>query len=212
MAFHDVRFPLDISLGAVGGPEQRTEIITLASGFEERNARWADARYRFNVGYGIRTLDQLQAFSSFFLERQGRLHGFRFRDWADYKSCPPQQTPKADDQSLGTGDGVTSDFQLIKTYGSGGSARTRIITKPVAGSVLVAVDGVVRSEGADYDLDALTGLVSFTAGHVPAAGAAITAGYEFDVPVRFDMDHLQINTKIIGTGMVGDIPVVEVRS
>jgi uncharacterized protein (TIGR02217 family) len=212
MSFHDVRFPLDISLGAIGGPEQRTEIITLASGFEERNARWADARYRFNVGYGIKTLDQLQAFSSFFLERQGRLHGFRFRDWADYKSCPPQQTPKVDDQRIGTGDGVTSGFLLVKTYGGGGSTRTRTITKPVAGSVLVAVDGALQSQGTDYDLDALTGLITFVAGHIPAAGAIISAGYEFDVPVRFDMDHLQINTKIIGTGLVGDIPVVEVRS
>ncbi len=212
MTFHDVRFPLDISLGAIGGPEQQTEIITLASGYEERNARWADARYRFNVGYGIKTLDQLQVFSSFFLERQGRLHAFRFRDWADYKSCPPRQTPKADDQRIGTGDGVTAVFPLVKTYGSGGSARSRSITKPVAGSVLVAVDGVIRNEGNDFNLDALTGLVTFSAGHVPAAGAVISAGYEFDVPVRFDMDHLQINTKIIGTGLIGDIPVVEVRS
>jgi len=211
MAFHDVRFPLDISLGAIGGPEQRTEIVTLASGHEERNARWAEARYRYNAGYGIKTLDQLQAFSSFFLERQGALHSFRFRDWADYKSCLPQQSPAADDQSIATGDGATNVFQLIKTYGTGITARTRMITKPVAGTVLVAVDGVVQAEGSAFELDTLTGIIGFNPGNVPASGTAISVGYEFDVPARFDMDHLQINSGSIGTGLVSDIPVVEVR-
>ena len=105
MAFHEVRFPDNISRGARGGPERRTQIVELASGAEERNASWANSRRRYDVAYGIRRADDLAAVVAFFEARGGRLHGFRFKDWGDHKSCLPSGTPSPSDQQIGTGDG-----------------------------------------------------------------------------------------------------------
>ena len=114
--FHDTRFPTAISRAAHGGPERRTDVVVLGSGAEERNARWADSRRTYNAGYGIKSLDDLHAVIAFFEERRGRLHGFRWRDPTDFKSCPPESTPSALDQQIGTGDGTSAVFQLSKTY------------------------------------------------------------------------------------------------
>ncbi len=207
MAFHEVRFPDDISRGARGGPERRTQIVELASGDEERNASWANSRRRYDVAYGIRRADDLAAVVSFFEARNGRLHGFRWKDWADWKSCLPSGTPAATDQTIGTGDGATTDFQLVKVYSSGSQSWTRTIAKPVAGTVLVAIDGTVQSSG--WSVDTTTGIVSFTT--APASGAAITAGFEFDVPVRFDTDTLDVILDIERLGSITSIPLIEVR-
>lgn len=209
MAFHDIRFPLEIALGARGGPERRTEIVTLGSGFEERNSPWADSRRRYNAGYGLRGLDDIHALIAFFEARHGRLHGFRWRDRADWKSLAPGVEPSALDQVIGTGDGVTQQFQLVKTYVSESASYARAIRKPVAGSVLVAVAGVAKTEGADFTVEAASGLVTFAA--VPPAAASITAGYAFDVPVRFDTDYLDINLGAFAAGAVPDIPLIEIR-
>lgn len=211
MAFHDVRFPTAISRGAQGGPERRTEIVVLGSGFEERNARWSDSRRSYNAGYGVTTLDDLHAVIAFFEERRGRLYGFRWRDHLDWKSCPPQAEPAAGDQVIGTGDGTTADFQLIKTYGSSFQPWTRAILKPVAGSVRVAVAGVEKVVGTDVTVNPMTGAVHFLAGHIPAVGQSITAGFAFDVPVRFDTDKLEISLSGFQHGSIPNIPVVEVR-
>ncbi len=159
MAFHEVRFPDDISRGARGGPERRTQIVELASGDEERNASWANSRRRYDAAYGIRRADDLAAVVAFFEARNGRLYGFRWKDWADYKSCLPSGTPAATDQSIGTGDGATTDFQLVKAYTSGAQTWSRTITKPVDGTVLVAIDGAEQTTG--WSVDTTTGVVSF---------------------------------------------------
>jgi uncharacterized protein (TIGR02217 family) len=211
MSFHDVRFPTAISRGAVGGPERRTDVVVLGSGFEERNSRWADSRRSYNAGYGVKSLDDLDAVIAFFEERRGRLHGFRWRDHADYRSCPPQASPTLLDQPIGTGDGSAAVFQLSKTYGATHAPYTRIIRKPVAGSVTVAVGGVAQSEGTDFILDAATGAITFTPGHVPGVGAAVTAGFEFDVPVRFDTDKLEVSLSGFQHGAIPSIPIIEIR-
>ncbi|MEO1607815.1 MAG: DUF2460 domain-containing protein [Pseudomonadota bacterium] len=211
MNFHDVRFPTAIALGSTGGPERRTDIVILGSGYEERNARWADSRRTYNAGYGIKTLDDLHAVIDFFEERRGQLYGFRWRDPTDWKSCPPQATPTNTDQLIGTGDGTTTSFQLIKTYGSAHAPWSRRITKPVAGSVRVAVDGTPQAENITFAVNTLTGVVGFLPGSVPADGAQITAGFAFDVPVRFDTDTLEINVQGFHHGAIPSIPIVEVR-
>ena len=207
MAFHEVRFPDDISRGARGGPERRTQIVELASGDEERNASWANSRRRYDAAYGIRRADDLAAVVAFFEARNGQLHGFRWKDWADYKSCLPSQTPAATDQTIGTGDGATTDFQLVKVYRSGSQSWTRTITKPVAGTVRIAIDGAEQTTG--WSVDTTTGVVSFTT--APAAGATITAGFEFDVPVRFDTDTLDVTLDIERLGSITSIPLLEIR-
>jgi uncharacterized protein (TIGR02217 family) len=211
MAFHEVRFPAGISLGATGGPERRTEIVVLGSGAEERNSRWADSKRSYNAGYGIKRVDDLHAVIEFFEERRGRLHGFRWKDWSDYKSCPPTMGATALDQAIGTGNGVNATFQLAKTYGSAFNPWTREIKKPVAGSVCVAVAGVEKTAGTHFNVDHATGVVTFTGGNIPAMGDSVTAGFEFDVPVRFDTDRLGVNLSLIEAGSIPDIPIVEIR-
>jgi uncharacterized protein (TIGR02217 family) len=211
MAFHDVRFPTAISRNAQGGPERRTDVVVLGSGFEERNSRWADSRRTYNAGYGVKSLDDLYQIIAFFEERRGRLHAFRWRDPLDWKSCAPNGTPSPLDQVIGTGTGVQAAFQLSKTYGSAFAPWTRDIKKPVAGTVRIAVDGDERTMGGECVVDPSTGLVTFLPGHLPADGQSVTAGFEFDVPVRFDTDKLEINLSGFTSGAIPNIPIVEVR-
>jgi len=207
MAFHEVRFPDNISRGARGGPERRTQIVELASGAEERNASWANSRRRYDVAYGIRRADDLAAVVAFFEARNGRLHGFRFKDWADFKSCPPSQTPGPVDQPIGTGNGSATLFQLTKRYTSGAQSWTRTITKPVAGTVTIALNGTPQASG--WSVSTTTGLITFTT--APALGVAITAGFEFDVPVRFDTDVLDVTLDLERLGSITAIPLIELR-
>ncbi|MFV0299443.1 MAG: TIGR02217 family protein [Paracoccus sp. (in: a-proteobacteria)] len=207
MAFHEIRFPDNISRGARGGPERRTQIVELASGDEERNASWANSRRRYDVAYGIRRADDLAAVVAFFEARNGRLYGFRFKDWADHRSCIPSRTPSPTDQQIGTGDGDTTSFQLVKRYVSGGQSWTRAITKPVAGTVQIALNGVAQGSG--WSVDHKTGLVDFDT--APTDGIAITASFEFDVPVRFDSDALDVTLDIERLGSITSIPLLEIR-
>ena len=207
MAFHKVRFPDDISRGARGGPERRTQIVELASGDEERNASWANSRRRYDVAYGIRRADDLATVVAFFEARNGRLHGFRFKDWGDHKSCLPSGTASPTDQAIGTGDGATTAFQLVKRYASGSQTWVRKITKPVAGTVRVALDGAEQLSG--WTVDTTTGVLTFDT--APAAGVAITAGFAFDVPVRFDTDVLDVTLDFERLGSITSIPLLEIR-
>lgn len=208
MAFHEVRFPDNISRGARGGPERRTQIVELASGAEERNASWANSRRRYDIAYGIRRADDLATVVAFFEARNGRLHGFRFKDWADFKSCLPSQTPGPTNQPIGIGNGATTLFQLAKRYTSGAQSWTRAITKPVAGTVSIALNGTAQASG--WSVSTTTGLITFTT--APAAGVAITAGFEFDVPVRFDTDTLDVTLDLERLGSITSIPLLEIRT
>lgn len=211
MSFHELRFPTAISRGSQGGPERRTDVVVLGSGFEERNARWANSRRSYNAGYGVKSLDDLHAVIAFFEERRGKLYGFRWRDHMDWKSCPPQAIPAMTDQLIGTGNGTVSVFQLKKTYGSAHAPWPRDIKKPVAGTVTVAVAGAAKNLGTQFTVSPATGLVQFLPGHVPAGGQAVTAGFEFDVPVRFDTDKLEVSLAGFQHGAIPNIPIVEVR-
>ncbi|MEO0983269.1 MAG: DUF2460 domain-containing protein [Pseudomonadota bacterium] len=210
MSFHDILFPADIALNSEGGPTRRTDIVALVSGHEERNSPWAGSRRRFNAGYGVKSLADIEDVIAFFEARHGRLYAFRFRDPFDFKSCRASETPSAADQLIGTGDGAAIDFPLLKRYASGPASYARAIVKPVAGSALVAIAGAEQTEGADFTLDAATGVVSFAA--PPAAGADITAGFLFDTPVRFDTDELAINLAAFKAGEIPSIPLIEVLS
>lgn len=207
--FHDVLFPTAVSFGATGGPERRNEIVTMVSGRERRNARLSQSRRRYDAGTGLRSLADLQAVIAFFEARRGSLHAFRFRDPFERKSCADDTTPSPTDQALGVGDGGTLAFPLVKTYGEGEDAYRRMISKPVAGTVRVAVDGVEMSSPEDFSV--ADGAVVFAAGSAPAQGAAITAGYEFDVPVRFDIEHLAVSLTAFKAGQIPSIPLVEVQ-
>lgn len=209
MAFHDVRFPANLSFGSVGGPERRTEVVTLANGFEERNTPWAHSRRRYDAGVGLRSLDDVETLIAFFEARTGQLHGFRWKDWSDYKSCPASRVPEPQDQLIGTGDGVTTVFRLQKTYVSGPQSYVRPVLKPVQGSVLVAVADDSKVEMLEFTVNYDTGEITFTV--PPDLGARITCGFEFDVPVRFDTDGIQTSVASFQAGDVPTVPIVEIR-
>jgi len=209
MNFHEVRFPANLSFGSVGGPERRTEIVTLANGFEERNTPWEHARRRYDAGVGMRSLDDVEVLIAFFEARRGQLFGFRWKDWSDFKSCLPLSEAAFDDQLIAHGDGATRVFQLTKTYASGQAAYTRPITKPVRGAVRVGVDGDPLVESVHFEVDTATGVVTLS--DAPDIGAEVTAGFEFDVPVRFDTDIIQTSVASFRAGDVPRVPIVEVR-
>ena len=210
-AFHEILFPLDIALRSAGGPQRRTDVVTLGSGAEERNARWAHSRRRYDAGYGIKTFDALSQVLAFFEERRGRLYGFRWRDRLDHSSAVPGAAITPTDQIVGTGDGTKRAFQLCKTYGALYLPYQRPITKPVPHSVRVAVAETEMQEGTHFSVDATTGVITFLPGHIPASGAAVSAGFLFDVPVRFDTDYLEMDLSAFEAGAIPRIPLVEIR-
>ena len=188
---------------------RRNEVVTLSNVFEERNTPWAHSRRRYDAGVGMRSHDDIALLTAFFEARCGQLHGFRWKDWSDYKSCAPSGTPEFRDQRIGTGDGLTRVFPRSKTYTSGSHGYLRSIVKPVEGTVLVGISTDEQILGVDFDLDAAAGLVTFA--EPPDAGEPITAGFEFDVPVRFDTDMIQTSVAGFQAGEVPNVPVVEIR-
>lgn len=195
--FHEARLPARLAFGCTGGIERRTDIVTLASGFERRTSAWSQGRRRYLIATAARPLDEVAELLAFFEARGGRLAGFRFRDPTDFKSCVPSGAPAMGDQAIGTGDGTRKVFQLAKAG--------RTIAKPVAGTVKVAVAGVA----APFSVDTTTGLVTLNT--APAAGAAVTAGFEFDTPVRFDLDRLDVTLEGFSAARVTACALVEVR-
>ena len=198
MAFHEVRFPDDIAYGATGGPEYLTSVVSMASGYEQRNANWSAARGKWNVASGLKHQAQLNTLIAFFRARKGKAYGFRFKDWTDYKVTG---------QALGAGDGMTKTFQLVKSYISGAGSETRTITKPVLGTFVPYLGGVKQTSG--WSVNTATGLLSFVL--APAQGVAVTADFEFDVPVRFDTDSMAVSIEQFDLHQWSDIPVIEIR-
>lgn len=198
MSFAEVQFPTDIAYGSAGGPEFSTDIIQTYSAHEQRNSNWAQARIRYNVAYGVKNATQLSNLIAFFRARKGQAEGFRFKDWTDYTGTA---------QTLGEGDNSTTEFILVKRYVSGLQTHSRTITKPVEGTVNIYLDAVLQESG--YSLDSSTGILTFDS--APGAGVAITADFEFDVPVRFATDRLSNRLDDYGIYSALDIPLIEVR-
>lgn len=205
MSFHEIQFPTSISRNSEGGPVRLTDVVVLRSGFERRNSIWANARRKYDAGLGIRGIGDLYDAYEFFEGREGMLYGFRWKDWLDFKSCKPHETVSASDQNIGTGDGSTTVFQLKKTYTSGSSTISRDVTKPIVGTVLVSVNG-----------SPVLGACDHTKGKVflqeaPPLGSEVTAGFEFDVPARFDQDEFMVNLDHFEAGAVPNLKVIEIR-
>ncbi len=209
MGFHEVRFPAGLSFGSIGGPERLTDVVTLANGFEERNTPWQHSRRRYDAGVAMRGLDDIGTLIAFFEARRGQIHGFRWKDWADYKSGGAKRDVAYDDQLIAFGDDVAPTFQLLKAYRSGEYEYARPITKPVRGTVRIGIGGDEQTEGVHYEVDPSTGIVTFN--HPPNAGERVTAGFEFDVPVRFDTDRIMVSVASFQAGEVPSVPVVEIR-
>ena len=206
-AFHDVRLELPRALGAVGGVERRVDVVALANGKEFRNSPWAHGRRRFEIGGTMMSQSALYDLAAFFEARGGRMYGFRFRDPMDWKSCKPDEVVTPFDQVIGVGDGAIATFQLVKSYGDAPFATKRTITKPVEGGVRLAVGGVEVSSAA-FVVDSMTGLATLDT--PPGLGDVITAGFEFDTPVRFDIERLDISFDAVNAGRAVSAPLIEV--
>jgi uncharacterized protein (TIGR02217 family) len=208
VTFVEQRFPVEVSMGTTGGPTRQTQIVTLGGGAEARNARWRNSRRVYDAGYGLKSMNDLHTVLTIFEAVNAQLIGFRVKDWADYKSCGPDSTVKPTDQAIGTGGVSPATYQLIKTYTFGTVSWVRNITKPVAGTVVIAFNGVKQNSG--FTVDTTTGLVHFPGG--VGGGVAITAGFEFDVPCRFDTDSISVNLAEFNAGKFVSIPIKELPS
>ena len=205
MAFDNIRLPDDIERGAQGGPRFRTTVITLSSGFERRNRDWEQTRGAWDIGYGLQRKDQFDDVIAFFYARNGRARGFRFKDWLDFELAR---------QAIGTTDGSNAAFQIFRRYTSGTVTFDRLLTKPVAGTVLVWVNGVAITLGAgvdEFQVDTTTGIITLGATLAAQTGTTVESQCEFDVPVRFDTDALDLvaDTEVAAT--LPQIPIIEVR-
>ena len=197
-SFDEIQFPTDISWGASGGPEFSTDIVVINSGFEERNQNWATARGRWNVAQGIRNQTDMDTLIAFFRARGGRARGFRFKDWTDFKIV---------DVELGVGDASKTVFQFIKKYTSGLITETRNLLKLVSGTVTVYLDDVAQGSG--FTLDLNLGTVTFSV--APGVGVRVDADAEFDIPARFDTDHMP--ARLLSSNVLDwpSISLVEIR-
>lgn len=204
MAFSEVRLDMGVDYGATGGPMFNTTIVALTSGYEKRNINWSKSRGRWQLGERCVNSAEKDELISFFHARQGRAHGFRFKDWSDFR---------ATGQTIGSGDTVKTQFQLTKTYSSAGVDYVRDIIKPVNGTVVVYIDGVKQLSG--WSVDITTGVITFT--NPPGNGVIVTADFEFDIPVRFDTDRFDVRFDAYresdGEALfwLSSLPVVELR-
>ena len=205
--FDDVPFPYALSRRSAGGPEFRTSIVETASGREYRNQEWAAARLRFDAARGLRSVAERDQLLAFFYARRGRARAFPLRDFTDFSSAGSSGHPDPGDQVLGEGNGLDGAFQLIKWYGEGESAYLRRILLPVAESVRVALDGVEQAGG--WSVSRPGGVVTFAA--PPAPGVVVSAGFLFEVPVRFDADRIEVQWISPAAQELGEVPLVEVR-
>ncbi len=205
-AFDDVDFPLAIGLGAEVSPTFSTAVVTTASGHEQRNAAWASGRLRFDAGPGVRSEADVQALLAFFRARRGAAKAFRFRDPLDHSSNGMTGAPTPMDAVLGTGDGARVRFDLVKLYGAGADSEVRRITRPVPASVRIALDGVEATAGWTLGDG---GVLLFDT--PPADGVTVTAGFLFDVPVRFEADRLDIAGHGPNAADLPHVPLIEVR-
>ena len=217
MAFLEApRFPIDLNYGSMGGPGFKTDVVVYGNGKEYRNALWSIPRHRYDVRYAVKSRTDLLNVYEFFLAQQGQANGFRVKDLWDYTSASDgKSTPAADDVTVGTGDGSDTTFQLIKNYSKGSETLARDILKPVSSTILVEVNSVSQTEGVDFTIDTTTGIITFAV--APTSGHSITAGFEFDVPVRFDTDDLSsVQLLLYTTGgsdiaSIENIPLIEIR-
>jgi uncharacterized protein (TIGR02217 family) len=186
------RFPDAISFQATGGPEFLTEVVAVEGGSEFRNGVREFAMRRYEVSHAARLEKRAKQLIAFFNVARGRLNSFRFKDWSDFKA----------ESGEGGWAAIDGGYQMAKVYASGSDTFTRLITKPVSGTVTVTgnTGGTI-----DYATGILTG----------GTGTPTAWLGEFDVPCRFDIDRMElvIIDRNKQDGLIyqwSDIPIVEV--
>lgn len=176
----NIRLPEQLEAGASAKPRYSTEIVSTDGGWEVRNSRWAYPKHEFSFSLSPGTKDDewLTVFRNLFYAAGGSAEAFLFKHWSDFEGL---------DEEIGTGDGIETEFQLVKNYTAGAITRERKITRPVEDTVVIFADSVVVP-GASVDYS--TGIVTITP--APALNVKITADFEFDIPVRFEDDEIEL--------------------
>ncbi|RWF66840.1 TIGR02217 family protein [Mesorhizobium sp.] len=215
MTFYNAVLPGFISQGSEAAPVSLVDIARGPTGYEQRRSRRSRRLRRFNLVKDIRTINDIYDLLAFFEVMNGPQHSFAIQNLADYKSCKPADTISMTDATIGTGDGSNAVFQLKKQYkvtkiDSSVIAIDRTIYLPVSGTVLIAVDGVLKAETTDYVVNYSTGVVTFVVGHEPANTKVVTAGFHFNEKVRFDTNDLSQVMEYIKVGSAPSIPLIEV--
>lgn len=207
MTVRDVKLPEEVERNVQGGPGFKTDISVLVSGHEKRNIDWSRARGEWDAAYGIQYKEDMQAVIDLFYASVGMAYGFRFKDWSDFEvGDDATSTPQA---LLPVGDGIETNFQAIKRYEVGGFFHDRVLTRIVAGTYRVFVDAVEQTETTHYTIDINTGIITMVT--APAAAEVVGLIAEFDIPVRFGLDQLNINMATFEAGTLPAIPLVEIR-
>lgn len=207
------RFSSRISYGSAGGPGFNTTVFEGHGGVEQRGQNWATTKGKWNVAQGVRDNSDFAAIRALFMAVRGKAIGFRFKDWGDYQLVAAVCTPA-------TANGTNPTFKLQKTYTSGSLSYVRRIFKPTYdadrtdGTDAFAIfdNGISIPLGAgasQVSLDFATGIMTFGASVIPAAGHVITATGEFDLPVRFDTDFLEANQEDFDQQTWSNIPLIE---
>ena len=200
-------FPVCVSAGSVSMPTYSTRVVTSGTGWESRNSNWQETRIRFNAATGVRGQIDLDDLVEFFHAVKGQALAFRFKDWGDYKSKGVADPITMSDQHLITSiAGGETVIPLRKVYEAEALYTYRDITQPVPGTILVAKDGSPLADPGDYTI--VDGKIVL--GVALAAGEQISAGFEFDVPCRFDSDELATQLEAFMAGSV-TVPVIEVQ-
>lgn len=195
------RFDEDISYGSTGGPRFKTPVFSSESGFEAREQNFTYSRGKWELDKNVRDTLDMDTIRAFFYNTYGKAKGFRFKDWSDFQMTAGD---------IGTGDGATTIFRIVKKYGTGTYQYSRRIFKPIAATVLVYVNGVLKTLTTHYTLDATTGTITFTGGNTPPNGHPVTVTCEFDVPVRFDTDEMKVSADVHDTQNWKNISIIEI--
>jgi uncharacterized protein (TIGR02217 family) len=205
----DVRLPERWSRGSSSGAAFLTIAVPLASGEVDRAERWEDPLSQYDIAHNIKSLEEMAELRAFHKARRGASRGFLIKDWVEFTSASDGVSdPDAEDQPLGTGDGATTVFSIVKRYADAGGSYDQPIAWPVAGTVLVAVDGAPLGSG--FTVQRGDGTITFAV--APALDAVLTCGFEFDVPVRFVDDMLPVLYDNAGQRSASQIALEEVRS
>lgn len=216
--FIETRLPFTAnSTNTMFGPSFSTTILSLTNGQEKRNINWEEAIHTYSFTFNPMNPDELYTLKNIFMATKGHAKGFRVRDNADFTSknthtyYGQEDTISSQDQTIGTYNGTTTDFQLIKTYSFGGEDTVRVIRKPVVGTVLIYANNEYV-EDTDYTVDYTTGIVTLTT--IPANPTPIKAGYVFDIPVRFATNNETLAAAFDNNGELSSVavPLREIRT
>ena len=193
--FHNARLPDNIERGATSSPTYNTTVNRLTSGFEQRNQNWETPLSTYDIGYSIRSIEDIDIVRDFFHAREGRTHSFRFKDWLDYTTRTTQQPTRLA--------GTDTTLYLERRYTDGTFNKDVTIIRPISSALQIFRDGVSYTQ---WTYDETTGQIT-----VQAAGTYTWTG-EYDKEVRFAEDSLSISIELFNLGTVPSIELQEIRS